>query len=239
MTVGTDFHDWQNGEPGPPHDHYSENLQQLDLELNRRWGLPKGSGFNRRRIRGGTKWSSHAKGAAKDYNYRRLGRARLLAEVIPYLIDNSAELHVQAIHDYAGGRIWRAGRTRRTGDAHGAWWKQQTPSTVTGFGQPGSLWIHVETTLNGWGDRTPIAARFTPGGVPFMHATIRAGAVSADVFSLQVILRHCAGLPCPVSGSFDADTDRHVRDFQKAHRLKVDGIVGPVTWRTLDQIAKA
>lgn len=33
-----------------------------------------------------------------------------------------------------------------------------------------------------------------------------------------------------VDGLFGPDTERHVRDYQRAHKLKVDGIVGKYTW---------
>ncbi|MBE9223885.1 peptidoglycan-binding protein [Phormidium sp. LEGE 05292] len=38
---------------------------------------------------------------------------------------------------------------------------------------------------------------------------------------------------------FNAETESAVKNFQKAHGLKVDGIVGPKTWRALgDAILK-
>lgn len=255
--IGTDFHNWQDGRaPGAPFDRYSPNLIEVDRFLDHSWPALewKGSGFNVRRAKNDDptpEWSSHAFGAAKDRRYARLGRARLLAEVIPALIEHSAELHVQAIHDYVGARIWRAGRTSKISDASSSWWKPQRPSTGSGMGQPSSLWIHIETTLAGWGDSTPFASRLgttpppattptpTPGGV-FMHETIRFGDVSADVFSAQLILRLKAGRrDVKADGKFGPITDRAIRDFQSSAGLKVDGIVGPVTWRAFDALANA
>ena len=39
--------------------------------------------------------------------------------------------------------------------------------------------------------------------------------------------------PVEVSGDFDLHTELAVEAFQRAHRLAVDGIVGPETWRAL------
>lgn len=254
MTIATEFHDWQHhGQPGAPYNYESPNLAALRMETSALFGLEGGSGYNVRKIRSAVPddsdpWSSHAFGAAVDRYYRRLGRARLVAEVLPWLISNSRELHLQAIHDYVGCRIWRAGRTRTTADAFGTWWKPQTPSVGSGMGQASSLWLHLETTETGWHDATPIRTRpgiilpgsattTTPGGL-FVHAKIRRGDVNADVFAAQVILRQCAGFrSLPVTGIFDAATDQATRDFQKARGLYVDGIIGPQTWGTLDKIA--
>ena len=38
----------------------------------------------------------------------------------------------------------------------------------------------------------------------------------------------------PVTGTFDAATDKAVKALQKKHGLLVDGIVGPKTWAFLD-----
>lgn len=40
-------------------------------------------------------------------------------------------------------------------------------------------------------------------------------------------------LKVPITGTFDAATDKAVKALQKKHKLKVDGIVGPLTWARL------
>lgn len=55
--------------------------------------------------------------------------------------------------------------------------------------------------------------------------TLLKGSMSSYVVQWQKILR------IPATGYFDADTDRATREWQKAHGLYPDGIVGPKTWR--------
>jgi hypothetical protein len=80
-----------------------------------------------------------------------VGRGTLLAEVIPHLITWSRPWHLQAIHDYVGCRIWRAGRTSSPAAAFDGWWKTQ-PADTHGMGSSWATWIHLEVTPDGWGD---------------------------------------------------------------------------------------
>lgn len=60
--------------------------------------------------------------------------------------------------------------------------------------------------------------------------TLRRGATGTLVRAIQ---SKC-GLA--VDGQFGPDTEAAVRAFQRAHRLVPDGIVGPTTWKMLDQV---
>jgi murein DD-endopeptidase MepM/ murein hydrolase activator NlpD len=74
-----------------------------------------------------------------------------------------------------------------------------------------------------------------PSGSVAQHLgdrTLRHGAHGSDVRELQadlVQLRYRVR----VSGSFDRRTQRQVKRFQRAHRLRSDGVVGPTTVRVL------
>jgi peptidoglycan hydrolase-like protein with peptidoglycan-binding domain len=61
------------------------------------------------------------------------------------------------------------------------------------------------------------------------RATLRKGSNGSDVKYLQTKL----GVT-PVDGAFGPITDKAVRSFQQAQGLKVDGIVGPNTWKALE-----
>ncbi len=119
MTVASSFVSWNRGRtPGAPFTAASPNLLLLAAELRARWNLKNLGIYTVRPVRGGTAWSSHAFGAALDagYGIRHGGPGIevLEAEILPWLIENSAELGIQRIHQYqrtATGRPVEAGLT--------------------------------------------------------------------------------------------------------------------------------
>jgi len=66
------------------------------------------------------------------------------------------------------------------------------------------------------------------GGPLFGSRTLRRGRFGWDVSVLQFLLARRGAL-VPISGYFDARTERAVRRFQKARRLAADGIAGSRT----------
>jgi len=60
-------------------------------------------------------------------------------------------------------------------------------------------------------------------------ATLQKGDSGPAVKRLQRLLGG------PVDGEFGPNTERRVRAFQKRHRMRVDGVVGPSTWRVLNR----
>ena len=67
---------------------------------------------------------------------------------------------------------------------------------------------------------------------PALVVAVRQGSAGDAVRAAQTQLnRYGAGLA--VDGQFGAGTDRAVRDFQGAHGLSADGLVGSQTWQTL------
>lgn len=65
--------------------------------------------------------------------------------------------------------------------------------------------------------------------------TIRNGSHGTGVKLAQAILKNSGGSwdPGNVDGIFGPKTEQAVRNFQADLNLTVDGIVGPVTWRSL------
>jgi hypothetical protein len=122
--------------------------------LTDRWGGQNLGCYNSRPVVGGSALSSHGSGAATDWRYSDPGPGRvvLMREVLPFFVNNSRELGVQAIHDYAGSRIWRppncSGRPAEVAPECG--WKQQSPGPQ--MGQSWATWIHLECLPSRWDD---------------------------------------------------------------------------------------
>ncbi len=64
------------------------------------------------------------------------------------------------------------------------------------------------------------------------HSVLRRGAEGPDVVELQNELIE-AGLKVFADGDFGVNTEEAVKEFQKAHGLTSDGVVGPATWGAL------
>ena len=62
--------------------------------------------------------------------------------------------------------------------------------------------------------------------------TIQKGLNWPEVYYLQSLLR-LHGYNVLISGVFADSLDRKVREYQAANNLKVDGVVGPKTWKSL------
>lgn len=63
--------------------------------------------------------------------------------------------------------------------------------------------------------------------------TISSGATGEVVRRLQRALRRTPDLGITVNGTFDAQIETAVKDFQQGAGLTSDGIVGPLTWNAL------
>ena len=66
-----------------------------------------------------------------------------------------------------------------------------------------------------------------------MHPTIKLGAVGTVVKELQTILNNKLGCNLLIDGQFGVKTDKQVKIFQLNSGLKIDGVVGPLTWEKL------
>lgn len=171
MTVATSFFNWQTSGLDPlasPYEQKSPNLVALDDYLLDRWGGQVVGGHRNRDIGSSGKWSTHAYGAASDWRYeavtngnREPGRIITVSEIIPWLIDWSHELGIDAIHDYVGSRIWRAGRT--SSPDPNDWWKH---SDGDAMGEAWAQWLHTETHRDSFMWSTPIDQRLVSQSTP-------------------------------------------------------------------------
>lgn len=260
MTVASEFYNWQTCGlvPGDaPFNRCSPALVAISKYLEEKYDGKDLGCFGVRPIRGGEAPSSHGFGAAIDWRYEDPGPGRetLLEEILPFLIDNSKELGIQAIHDYVGCRIWRANRASRP---QGGWQKQKE-SPTSGMGQAWAGWIHIEVSKAAWDDARSVEQKisspapkppkpkpeiFDPAREKFGlwpakkdKPTLRRGASGDAVLYAQGVLRK-ARYQVAVDGAYGLQTVDRVRRFQQRENLVVDGVIGSQTWAALDRVAK-
>ena len=162
VTVATDFYLWQRSDHDwskPPWTACSPNLAIIRNHLIHLHGGMNLGCHHERSIVGGSLPSSHAYGAATDWGYAQgthggPGRKFVEDELLDKLVAYSHEYGIQAIHDYAGGRIWRAWRPP---PAQPGWRVQPLGSQM---GRPWAEWLHLETHISRWHDSRSIAERF-------------------------------------------------------------------------------
>ena len=254
VAVASDFFDWQAcglNHRRAPWNQCSPALVALEEYLVAKWGGAKLGCHNDRDIREGGAISSHAFGAAVDWRYAEPGPGRrvLLNDIIPFLIANSKELGVQAIHDYVGARIWRCNRAN---DTNGGWREQPK---VGQMGQAWAQWIHIEVSKAKWKDGASVDEKianekpvvwppFDPakgkfGLYPLNPAkpTVRLNSQGDVVKYLQGVLRKNR-YQVAVDGGFGQQTRDRVMRFQRANKLLADGVVGPKTWAKIDKASR-
>lgn len=97
---------------------------------------------------------------------------------------------------------------------------------LTHFGVPAGLYTDAEL----------LAAGIDPAG---NFPTLRRGSEGELVQSLQKRLNEEIGSGLKVDGIFGKLTEDAVKAYQKAHKLAVDGVVGPKTWAELGVLPAA
>jgi peptidoglycan hydrolase-like protein with peptidoglycan-binding domain len=65
--------------------------------------------------------------------------------------------------------------------------------------------------------------------------TLRRGSHDPAVRDLQEALTELGYHPGPVDGVFGTGTENAVKSFQHAVGISADGVVGPLTWRNIDE----
>jgi hypothetical protein len=265
MTVSTEFFNWSLSKIPAGKEPYNKTapaIESLRKYLAQTWKGKWLGGYNLRKIKNTDYWSVHAYGAAGDWNYGLAhngpGRRVARREIIPFLINNSKELGVQAIHDYYGSRIWRA---NRSGNTNGGW-AEQPESSVTHMGQKWATYLHIEVNKNAWSDGRTVArklksnefvdvqeeprrARFDPANGHFgdypsrRKQQLSRGASGDEVRYMQGVLRK-ARINVAVDGVFGPQTADRVSRFQQ--RYGVGGgrqiTVDAETWNKIDEIAR-
>ena len=259
MTVANEFHNWSDDPSEDAHrlQDGSPALKHIRDYHLQRWGgmsLSVPSLFQPRPIDGGTAPSAHA-GCAVDIRWKDPGPGRdvVVREILPFYIDNSLELHIQAIHDYVGCRVWRANRSHN--EAGG--WKTQTPDGT--MGKASSQWLHLEINRAGWHDDRPVEAMLgggPPPGLPLggLHTDLLNGVFGLFplnpkkdhqqkgdkgdlVLYAQCVIFHKAGGAIDRDSDFGQQTVTRVMDVQRLFEMPTHGEIDGPTWATIDFLA--
>jgi peptidoglycan hydrolase-like protein with peptidoglycan-binding domain len=67
---------------------------------------------------------------------------------------------------------------------------------------------------------------------------LKEGSSGESVQQLQVALKEIGQDPGPVDGAFGPQTEAAVKAFQQERGITADGVVGPITWRNIDEFAE-
>ena len=189
-----------------------------------------------RPVRAGSSPSLHNWGMAWDWRWHGPGPGRDAADdVIAFCIDNSAQLGVQAVHDYERCRYWKSY----------AGWRDGTPNPETGMGQPWAQWLHIERTWRAANLPTSIEATLAGADtstpleteLPLLpDGPLRRGSAGSDVGRVQDFLRMFGYADFSRSdGVFGPRTETAVRAAQEDfagrswYTVALDGIWGPKT----------
>ena len=202
--------------------------------------------FNVRRKRGADAgnmkgMSVHATGRAADMSRRaykgRPGCSRAdMEKVCDWLISIADDIGLEYLADYeygSGGRGWMCDREE---------WRTYRPGIIKGGGW--GDWIHLEldethANTTAWIDKAmktfPLGSHKPVKTKKTGWQTCRIGDQGDNVSQVQTVLKN-AGYknstgkkPIVVDGDFGPNTDKRVKQYQKANGLVVDGIVGPQT----------
>lgn len=171
-------------------------------------------GYACRRIRGSRSWSNHAWGLAIDINAPdnpmgpRNGKIRQHPKVI-------------ALWKEYGFR-WGGDYSGRADDMH--------MEFVLSVQDCARLTDLAQRRLGG-----SVPLPHPPAGTPALNRVLRRGMFGGDVTNLQKKLNDHSPASRDIKsfGSFGPVTEERVRQFQTSKGLKVDGVVGSVTWKRL------
>ncbi len=122
-----------------------------------------------------------------------------------------------------------------TGGATIAGGSTDQPGTTTTTAEPaddGATTTTAESTSGSTTSTTATTGTTVGRVVDDPSDNVHSGDSGPGVEQIQYILT-ANGYDLPVDGEFGPVTETAIRDFQKKNGLTVDGVVGPITWATL------
>ncbi|OLS03579.1 C40 family peptidase [Tissierella creatinophila] len=110
---------------------------------------------------------------------------------------------------------------------------------VDGSFGPASVKV-LKNKLNGNAQSKPVSNPPSPAGNVSNQLsykrTLKQGSQGADVKQLQLVLKKLGHYRSSIDTSFGAGTKSAVMSFQRAQKISVDGIVGPSTVKTINNV---
>jgi hypothetical protein len=190
--------------------------------------------------------SVHSTGRAADLSWRKSGKkgsgnyADAVA-LMDFLVLHADALQIESVHDYFPqpfGRGWKCDREN---------WTVYAKPTIGSA--PNGDWIHIEISplhaKNALFYKEFFANLATAAGESPSPLTPAAGAPAPLVFAypgkpLQIgskgdavkLVQALVG-GVITDGDFGKKTDHRVKEWQFAHNIAADGIVGPVSWKAM------
>lgn len=188
--------------------------------------------------------SVHGTGRAADLSWRAnkgkgFGDYNTACQVVDFWVANAELFLVEEIHDYfpaPHGRGWRCDKA--------VWTVYKKPSIGSA---PGGDWFHVEIAPNHADDPAYYEQAFASlGGAPapspapvpapadgglkfdYPGQPVKLGSKGPQVALVQAVVGSVI-----TDGDFGPKTEHRVKEWQLAHNLAADGIVGPVTWKKM------
>lgn len=190
--------------------------------------------------------SVHSTGRAADLSWRKSGKKGSgnyndAVALLDFLVLHAEALQIEELHDYFPepfGRGWNCAREA---------WKVYDKSTI---GQaPGGDWIHLEISpvyaQNALYYKEFFAKLATAAGESPSPLTPAAGAPAPLAFSypgtplklgskgdaVKLVQAVVGGVI--TDGDFGMKTAHRVKEWQLAHNMAADGVVGPVSWKAM------
>lgn len=190
--------------------------------------------------------SVHSTGRAADLSWRKVGKKGSgnyndAVALMDFLVLHANALQIEGVHDYFPdpfGRGWKCDREA---------WMVYDKATIGSA--PGGDWIHIEISplhaKNALFYKEFFANLATASGESPSPLTPGAGAPAPLVFAypgkplkigskgdaVKLVQALVGGVI--TDGDFGKKTDHRVKEWQFAHNMAADGVVGPVSWKAM------